>query len=160
MSKEQGNRYQGEVHQGSDNSAPYPVRRMAPVTDLVDMAKEIAKADNMLSTNAHGKLKLIADQIRALQAEAQKVLEDTRHSQQLHRAKCNFKRQPGRIYHLYSKADGEYFSMLAPQEWGGAPPHQYCGSYRLESDLSWTAVEEIEQHDARDEIIQALLDKS
>ncbi|OOZ41039.1 hypothetical protein BOW53_05855 [Solemya pervernicosa gill symbiont] len=30
--------------------------------------------------------------------------------------------------------------MLSPQEWG-EPPHAYLGSYRLENDMSWTAVE-------------------
>ncbi len=161
MSKEI-NKYSGKTHHGSDRSAPYPVSRMAPATELVDIAQEIATADNMLSTNAHGKLKLIADQIRALQAEAHHVLESTRRDQQLHRAKCHFKRQPGHIYHLYTKKDGEdnYFSMLSPQEWGGKSPHAYIGSFRLENNMSWTPVEEIAQQDAKDEVIQALLQKS
>ena len=160
MSKEISNRYQGETHQGSDRTAPYPVSRMAPATELVDMAQEIATADNMLSTNAHGKLKLIADQIRALQAEAHHVLESTRRDQQLHRAKCHFKRQPGHIYHLYTKKGEDYFSMLSPQEWGRTSPHDYIGSFRLENDMSWTPVEEIAQHDKKDEVIQALIQKS
>lgn len=136
-------RHQGENHTGADNSAPYPVSRMAPATELVDMAREIAAADSMLGNVTHGKLKVIAEQIRHLQEEANRVLVQARRDQALHRAKCNFKRQPGRVYHLYLRADGTpYFSLLAPQEWGGMPPHPHAGSYRLENDMSWTCVAE------------------
>jgi hypothetical protein len=49
-------------------------------------------------------------------------------------------------YHLYRKVmvqDGEeemFFSMLSPLEWGGKPPNDYCDSYRLEYDMTWTQV--------------------
>lgn len=134
-------RHQGENHSGADNSAPYPVSRMAPATELVDMAREIAAADSMLGNVTHGKLKVIAEQIRHLQEEANRVLQQARRDQGLHRAKCNFKRQPGKVYHLYSRSNGSlYFSLLSPQEWGGVPPHPHAGSYRLENDMSWTLV--------------------
>jgi hypothetical protein len=88
---------------------------------------------------AHGKLKVLAEQMRALQAEARRVLEQARESQALHRAECNFVRQPGKVYHLYRRDNGRcYFSLLSPEEWGGQPPHPYEGAYRLEADLSWT----------------------
>ena len=106
-------------HQGADRSAPYPVSRMAPSFDLINLAEEICQADITLATHATGKLHLIAKQIKALQDEARQVLEQTQRDQLLHRAQCNFKRQPGKIYHLYQKLNGtSYFSMLAPVEWG------------------------------------------
>lgn len=33
-----------------------------------------------------------------------------------------------------------FFSMLSPLEWGGKPPNDYCDSYRLEYDMTWTQV--------------------
>lgn len=151
-------KYAGERHAGSNSTAPYPVSRMAPAIELVDLAKEIAEADRMLNTNAYGKLKVIADQMRALKAEAKRVLEQTCRDQELHRARCNFKRIPGKVYHLYRKWDGtSYFSMLSPQEWGGPAPHAYAGSYRLENDMSWTPEEEMDRPDASRDMIRGLL---
>ncbi len=138
-------KYQGPLHEGEDHSAPYPVSRMAPAVELVDMAREIAEADRMLGNVSHGKLTQIAEQIRALQQQAHEVLERSLRDQQLHRARCNFQRKPGAVYHLYRGTDGlEQFSMLSPAEWGpGAQgaPGEFLGSYRLESDMSWSRVD-------------------
>jgi len=145
-------------HEGPDHSAPYPVSRMAPAVELVDLAQEIAEADRMLGSVAHGKLQVIADQVRALQAEARRVLEQTRRDQELHRARCNFQRRPGHVYHLYRKRDGSrYFSMLSPEEWGGTPPHGYEGAYRLEPDMSWTPASERGDEAPTDELVRRLL---
>lgn len=122
--------------------SPYPVSRMAPSFDLVDLAKEIAKADDMLSIQTNGKLRILADQIRALQEEAQKILQEARQSQELHRAECNFQKKAGKIYYLYEKFTGELvFSMLSPEDWGSALPHKYKGSFKLENDMSWHQVD-------------------
>lgn len=153
-------KHEGGFHQGPDRTAPYPVSRMAPATELVDLAKEIAAADTMLSSVATGKLKILAEQMRALQAQAQQVLESTQRNQRLHRAHCNFKRQPGKIYHLYRKEDGnEYFSMLSPDEWRGQAPHPYAGSYRLEADQSWTDLAELQKPDQDTALLLRLLDQ-
>jgi len=147
-----------ERHAGPDHSSPYPVSRLAPAFDLVDVAKQIQQADQMVNTRASSKLKVIADQIKALQEEARDVLEETQRDQELHRAQCNFKRQPGHIYHLYRRPDGTlYFSMLSPEDWNGRPPHEYRNSYRLEADQSWTPVEELDRSDDTQELVQRLL---
>ncbi|HEY0720860.1 MAG TPA: DUF2452 domain-containing protein [Gammaproteobacteria bacterium] len=148
-----------EKHDGPDHSAPYPVSRMAPAIELLDLAKEIAQADTQLANRASAKLDVIAAQIRALQQAARQVLEQTRHDQQLHRAQCNFKRSPGKIYHLYEKSDGTpLFSMLAPEEWRGQPPYRFLGSYRLENDMSWTPAGQIESTgENAHELVQRLL---
>jgi len=147
------------THQGEDYSAPYPVSRMAPSFDLVNLAEEISQADATLAAHASGKLRLIAKQIKALQDEARLVLEQTQRDQLLHRAQCNFKRQTGKIYHLYQKANGaSYFSMLAPAEWGNKPPHTFLGSYQLQMDMSWKPVEELaSNNNETEEIIKRLL---
>ena len=82
------------------------------------------------------------------------------------RASCAFERVPGQTYHLYEKANGScVWSILSPEDWGGSAPHSYRGSYRLELDQSWTAVEEID--DSLDEdglsaqdVVQRLLLKA
>ena len=151
-------KHQGEKHDGPDHTAPYPVSRMAPAIELVDLAREIAEADKMLGNVTHGKLKLIAEQMQALQRQAREVLEQTRRDQELHRAQCNFKRIPGRTYHLYRRGDGSlYFSMLSPQEWRGEPPHRFEGSFRLESDMSWVSAEALERRPSEHELLDRLL---
>ena len=160
MSRKIDNRTgRGKPHTGPDSTAPYPVSRMAPAIELVDLAQEIAEADSRLASMAHGKLKVIADQVRALQQEARAILDATRRDQLLHRASCNFKRQPGHTYHLYRKDEAHcYFSMLSPEEWGGSPPHRYEGSFRLENDMSWTPLEEIDRPDETRTIVERLLE--
>lgn len=134
---------EGGKHLGPARTSPYPMSRLAPVHDLVDVARRIAEADAMVGAVASAKLRTIADQIRALQDEARRILEETRETLDLHRARCSFARKPGGVYHLYRRPDGElYFSMLAPADWAGSPPHEPVGSYRLELDQSWTRVGE------------------
>ncbi len=161
MSDEEHKKYEGaERHEGSDHSAPYPVSRLAPPIELVDIARQIEQADAMVNTRVGSKLKVIADQIKALQAEARSILEDAQRDQELHHAKCNFKRQPGKLYHLYRKDDGtRYFSMLSPEDWRGDPPHAFLGSYRLEADMSWTPAEEIDRPDDTAELVNRLLEE-
>lgn len=152
-------KHQGDNHQSGGNQSPYPVSRLAPSIELVDLAKQIAHADNMLTTQTEGKLKVIADQIQRLQAAARDVLEEAQHAQSLHRAHCNFKRIPGRIYHLYQQSDGTLlFSMLSPEEWGGTPPYTFKGSYRLENDMSWCEMgvqsdEQVQQEQALQQLL-------
>lgn len=117
---------------------------MSAKHDLIDMAREIQAADSVLSAVAAGKLETIARQIRALQQEAARTLEQARLDAELHRASCNFKKIPGKIYHLYRRTPAEpYFSLLSPDDWGGKPPHVHVGSFRLEADMRFTATTEI-----------------
>lgn len=126
-------------HEGPDHSSPYPVSRLAAPIDLVDAAHEIAKADETIKSHVGGKLKVIAEQMRALRDQAQTIVENAQRDAELHRAVCRFPKRPGHVYHLYRRPDGStYFSMLSPDEWGGEPPHEAAGSFRLEADLSWT----------------------
>jgi len=149
-----------KVHQGADNTAPYPVSRLAPAFELVDLAREISAADASLASHATGKLRVIAEQIQQLQDAARQILEETRRSQELHRADCNFRRQPGHVYHLYRKPDGStYFSMLEPADWAGRPPHEFVGAFRLEADMSWTPMDETREVDSPDAAVRQLLDR-
>ncbi|MBK9258561.1 MAG: DUF2452 domain-containing protein [Polyangiaceae bacterium] len=143
-------------------SIPYPTSRLAARIDLVDMAQEIEKADQALGLVVGAKLEVIRDQMRALQEEARQLLEEARLSARLQRAKCNFKKIPGKVYHLYRRPDGElYFSMLSPDEWGGSPPHVFEGSYKVEIDLSLRPLgDERSRPDGRTVVSRLLKDES
>jgi hypothetical protein len=105
----------------------------------VETAREIAAAEQIVGVRTSAKLQVIAEQIRALQEQARRVLEEARSDHELHNARCGFKRMPGKTYHLYRKPDGELeFSLLSPADWRHRPPNAFVGSYRLEPDMSWT----------------------
>jgi hypothetical protein len=143
-----------------DRAMMYPTSRLGAKIELVDLAREIEKADETIGLVVSGKLDVIREQMRALQEQARRLLEEARDASLLHRATCNFKKTPGKVYHLYRRASGElYFSMLSPEDWQGSPPHAFEGSYRLEADLSFSPIgegSERERVDARP-MIQSLL---
>lgn len=130
-------------YDGPARAAPYALSRMAPSYALVDVASEIEKADAMLATVTGGKLGVIADQIRHLQEQAHALLERARRDAGLHRARCRFEKKAGGVYHLYRlNADGAlWFSLMAPEEWRRPQPQTFEGSYRLESDQSFTRLD-------------------
>jgi hypothetical protein len=149
MSDDGFKRDEGARHEGPPQASPYPISRLAPVHDLVDLARQIQEADRMIGIVTSDKLHVVARQIRALQEEARSLMEAARKDAELHRAACSFKRRPGHTYHLYRRPGGElYFSMLSPEDWNGSPPHAYEGSYRLEQNMSWTRAEDIPTVDA------------
>ncbi|PNF16466.1 hypothetical protein B7P43_G10322, partial [Cryptotermes secundus] len=129
------------VPQGFKLTNPFAVAK-SDATDLVELATEIQRADILVRATACSKLQMIAQQVRFLQQEAQKVLLEAKESLDLHHAACNFRKHPGHIYYLYKRPSGkQYFSMLSPEDWSSShegPPHIYLGAYRLEQDLSWT----------------------
>jgi len=150
----------GAKHQGEQRTSPYPMSRLAPVHDLVDVARRIQEADVVVGAVATAELGVIAEQIRRLQDDAQRILERTRKTLELHRAQCSFVRKPGGVYHLYRKPDGQtWFSMIGPSEWASDPSREFAGSYRLELDQSWTRIDEdgAEPERAPHELLQRLL---
>lgn len=150
-----------EKHEGPDHTSPYPVSRLAPPIPLVDLAREIEKADQMIATQISSKLGVISEQIRKLQDQAREVLEKAKHDQALHRVRCNFKRVPGHTYHLYAKEDdSRYFSMLSPADWQGEPPDRYIGPFRLQADMSWTPAEDQREDEPFNEMLKDYLKNS
>ncbi|RUS79142.1 hypothetical protein EGW08_013089, partial [Elysia chlorotica] len=154
----------GQVALVEANSCPMGVQlvstgktnKMSASTDLVELARSVQKADEFTKANAGNKLTVIADQIRHLQNQARKVLEDAKRNASLHHAACNLVKRPGTMYYLYERDSGQaYLSILSPQEWGSSCPHHFLGAYRLEYDMSWTPITDVGK---RDEEL-ALLDK-
>ncbi|MGB1274343.1 MAG: DUF2452 domain-containing protein [Nannocystaceae bacterium] len=135
--EQQLTRATGPNHTGGDHTSPYPVSRMAPAIELVDLARQIERADHMLAVGVNGKLEIIAEQIRGLQKRAQEILDAAQRDAELHRARCNFVKRPGRVYHLYRSDTEAYFSMLSPDDWRGQSPHAFAGSYELLTDMTW-----------------------
>ncbi len=161
MSDEGFKRDEGSRHEGPARASPYPISRLAPVHDLVNVAREIQLADQMLGTVTGNKLLLLAKQIRALQAEARSIMDAAERDADLHRATCRFQRRPGHIYHFYKRPEGGlYISLLSPDDWRGAPPHPFYGSFRLENDMSWTRSEDIVEADAERAMLAPLLGPS
>lgn len=127
----------------TQKSSSYPTSRLSAKVDPVDQTEMIRDSDRMLGSVAGGKLKLIYEQIEFLKDQARDIILEAERDMTLHRATCSFEKRTGHTYHLYERQEGNlYFSLLSPEEWGGNPPHRFVGSFRLESDMSWTEVDE------------------
>ncbi|XP_076862383.1 uncharacterized protein C1orf50 homolog [Brachyhypopomus gauderio] len=138
--------------------SPYQTNRVGDPMDLVALAQQVQKGDEFIRANACNKLTVIADQIRYLQEQARKVLEDAKRDTELHHAACNVVKKPGNMYYLYERQSGQrYFSILSPKEWGPSCPHRFQGAYKLQHDMSWTPVEDVEKRDAEIGIMEKLL---
>lgn len=145
-------------YEGASHAAPYPLSRMAPAFSLVEIAEQIEKADTLIAAVTTSKLALVAEQMRALQEQARVLLERAKRDAELHRAHCRFEKKPGGIYHLYRKDNGElWFSLLGPDEWTMKHPQTYVASYRLEADMSFTPMAEVDTQDAQAREIARLL---
>ncbi|XP_071547018.1 uncharacterized protein C1orf50 homolog [Panulirus ornatus] len=126
--------------------------------DLVELAMEIQKADTFVHANVSNKLQVITEQVRFLQEQARRVLQEAKDNADLHHIPCNFVKKPGSVYHLYRRPSGQkYFSILSPQEWGSTCPHEFLGSFRLEHDQSWTPEEKMEARSNDQQIINKIL---
>jgi hypothetical protein len=158
MSQDDDGKKAAPQPRSATSTSPYPLSRLSAPHDLVDVAREIQAADATLGSVTVAKLRVIADEIRALQARAALILDEAKQSSELHRATFQFKRRPGHVYHLYRKRTDAslYWSMLSPEEWG-TPPDEFQGSFRLEADMTWTAVEDVEQRDTIEEPLRKLL---
>lgn len=126
--------------------------------DLVALAAQVQKGDDFIKANACNKLTVIADQIRYLQEQARKALEEAKRDADLHHAACNIVKKPGTMYYLYQRPSGQrYFSIISPKEWGPGCPHPFLGAFKLQHDMSWTPVEEVEKKEAELAIMDKLI---
>ena len=151
-------KYSGDNFRGSDNASPYPVSRLGAPISLVDSAKIIEAASSKVALRTNAQLEVIVEQMKALQERARDIIEQASRDVDLIHAECRFHKVPGRIYHLFEKKDGHrYFSMIGPDEFGGAVPSGFLASYRYEHDESWTRVDEMESRDRRRADIQGFV---
>jgi len=144
--------------QGLELVSSYQTNRVGDPMDLVALATQVQRGDDFVRANAGSKLTVIADQIRYLQEQARKVLEDAKRDADLHHAACNIVKKPGTMYYLYQRPSGQkYFSIISPQEWGPSCPHPFIAAYKLQHDQSWTPVDQVEKKDAEIAIMDKLL---
>lgn len=130
--------------------------------DLVELAAQVQKADQFTRACAGSKLSVIAEQVRFLQAQATKVLEEARINALLHKTACNFKKVPGKKYYIYKQRknpEDEMLSMISPEEWGPGGP-EFVAGYRLEFDMSWTPLADCERKGNEIKMINQLIDTS
>ncbi|XP_072308118.1 uncharacterized protein C1orf50 homolog [Eucyclogobius newberryi] len=145
---------------GLELVSSYQTMRTGDPMDLVELASQVQRGDDFIKANASNKLTVIADQIRYLQEQARKVLEEAKRDADLHHAACNLVKKPGNMYYLYERPSGQkYFSIISPKEWGPSCPHSYIGGFKLQHDMSWTPVEEMEKRDAEIAIMDKLLNQ-
>lgn len=125
------------------NSLAYPTRTLDPPITIVEQAKEIEKAQETIKSSVNSKLDVIVKQIRSLQEEAKRIVDEANENIELHKVSCNFEKRPGETIHLYEKegSNSLYFSRLSPGDWSGNPPNRYLGSYIMEYDRSFKMVE-------------------
>ncbi|PAA92545.1 hypothetical protein BOX15_Mlig011775g1, partial [Macrostomum lignano] len=125
--------------------------------DLVSLAQQIEKADSFTKANVSNKLTVIAEQIRHLQEEALKTLEEAQLDAELHHAACNLVKKPGTTYYYYERpSQQKYLSLVSPEEWGTSCPHSFLGAYRLEFDQSWTPVEKLAAKAASQKLVSEM----
>jgi len=143
-------------------------------TELVELAAQIATADQFTRSTAGAKLSIIAEQVRFLQEQARQVLEEARLSSLISHTACNFKKIPGKIYYIYKQrnaaahmrgaflsnaaaSEKEFLSMISPEEWGKAGP-EFVAGYRLEFDMSWTRLDHLDKKNSENDLIDKILD--
>jgi hypothetical protein len=85
--------------------------------DLVEIATAIQSADQFTRATAGSKLSVIAEQVRFLQDQARRVLEEAQRDQEINHMACNFKRIPGKMYYIYKRPNTgkNYMSMISPE---------------------------------------------
>jgi len=126
---------------------------------LVELAKEVGMANTTIKAGACGKLEIIAQQIRFLQEQARTVLLDAAKDDKISNAQCNFVKKPGNVYHVYKKEGQSYLSMLSPGDWGGSPPHEFLGSYKLEFDMTFTPLADIKRREEEMKTVEHIFDQ-
>ncbi|XP_008303352.1 uncharacterized protein C1orf50 homolog [Stegastes partitus] len=101
---------------GLELVSSYQTNRVGDPMDLVALAAQVQKGDDFVKANACNRLTVIADQIKYLQEQARKVLEDAKRDADLHHAACNIVKKPGTMYYLYERPSGQkYFSIISPK---------------------------------------------
>jgi len=137
---------------------PMRTNKPSDAYDLVALATQVQKADECTRSVAGSKLSVIAEQIKFLQRQALTILEEAKLNADLNHAACNMVKKPGNLYHLYERDSGQkYLSILSPIEWGSSCPHLFCGSFRLEYDMSWTPVNKQKERDAEEAMVTTIL---
>ena len=88
------------------------------------------------------------------------MLEEARLNALIHHTACNFKKIPGKTYYIYKqKRDPtkEFMSMVSPAEWGASGP-EFVAGYRLEHDMSWTHLDNLDKRNREMALVNQIMD--
>ena len=94
-----------------------PLISASPHAEYCDLTRFLCpQADSFVRANVGNKLQVIVEQIRFLQAQAEKVLGEAKRNNDLHHVTCNCKKIPGNMYYMYERPGGQrYMSMISPK---------------------------------------------
>jgi hypothetical protein len=70
-----------------------------------------------------------------IQKEYRKLIEEVNINERLYLANHSFEPIAGHSYYLYQKEDGEFLSIISPEEWGNR--YEYIGKFQFLSDGRW-----------------------
>ncbi|MFH4981848.1 hypothetical protein AB6A40_008557 [Gnathostoma spinigerum] len=144
------------VEASSDNSVRS--QRIHDPTDIVRLAEKVKEADDFVQGRAINRLSVIAEQMKFLRLQAQKVLEEAERDDDLHHVACNLQKVVGSTYYLYRKPSGQrFFSIISPEEWGSCNQNEFLGGFRLEADRSWTPLVECQSRRKELETLKNIL---
>lgn len=91
------------------------------------------------SNHSHyAQLKLLYNQMKIIQSQAQEIIENAEKQDKLHKIKKNFRLVSGNTYHLYEKNGEKFFSLISKDEWFGRNKNsdiiEFKGSYYYDHD--------------------------
>ena len=113
------------------------LNQLITIPNLENLEKNKIVQAVQRNSNNYAKLKILFRQFENIKKEIEEVINDSVESQNLESIPCNFKKVPGKTYHLYQKPNQEcFFSMLNPNEW--KTKNIFLGSYYYDYDLTFS----------------------
>lgn len=107
-----------------------------------DLGAPVIKPDNVTAWKQSSVAKVnnyFDAKFEDLKKEYNKLVEEYTWNEVLYKVKYSFEPVLGRTYHLYSKEDGLFLSLISPEEWNNAP--DFLGSFQLDSQNRWNKVD-------------------
>jgi len=109
------------------------LNNLIEVANLNDLQKDKILKSVQRNSNNYAKIKIIMKQMQMLKDEIENIVNETLETTELENIKCNFKKIPGKTYHLYENKDFLlFFSILSPNEWTSY--NKYIDSYYYDFD--------------------------
>jgi len=93
------------------------------------------------NSNNYSKLKVLFNQLENIKNEINNIVNESLETDSLQSVKCNFKKNPGNTYYLYSSnTTGEpFFSMLSPKDWSNTK-NIFINAYFYDYDFTFQKV--------------------
>lgn len=76
------------------------------------------------------------DRFDKIRQEYELLIEEYEWNKIIYESELKFEPVVGEIYHLYTKDDIKFISLIGPKEWN----QTYLGSFKLNADLKWEKI--------------------